>query len=389
MTQAMGSKAQLGYMIETTLGVLPATPALKLLYFNKEGFQEKVATATSAVIRSNRNPTMPTRQNRDVTGSFETELAPSIGTLLRAALGSYTAPGGSAPYTHVIKVGDLPSLIFEKGFTDLTQYLLYLGCKVNKVSLSAKLGGNQTVSFDLMGLYEAQALKYKTQTGNFAVGNTVIGGTSTHSGVIKGDNDATATGVLAVMGATGAFQDAEALTDGATGAAVADGILGASPIDSSYTDPGHTPWDGLSIATVEEGGSPIAYLTGVDLTIENNLDGGNYCIGGGGVRRSLPEGKVKVSGTITALFESMALYRKAVAFQETSLKIIWQFGTGAGSAGNESLEILLPEIKFSQETPIVEGDKGILYKGPFEAYYNDSAQASSIQITLKNTEAAL
>jgi hypothetical protein len=288
-----------------------------------------------------------------------------------------------------MKVGDLPSLVFEKGFTDLGAYLLYLGCKVNKMSLSAKPSGIQDISFDLLGAYEAQALKYDGQTGNFAAGLKITGGMSGHMATVKGDNDGGETGVLCLIDATGVFQNNETITDTGTGSATVDGTLGDSSIDSAHTDPGHTPFDGFSISTIQEGGSDIAYLSAVDLTLENNLDGNSYVIGGGGVRRELPEGLVKVSGTITALFESMALYRKAIAFMETSLKIIWTLGTGAGTAGNESLEILIPELKFSKETPVIDGPGGILYKGPFEAYYDNAMEATAIQAILKNAEATI
>ncbi|NPU85553.1 MAG: hypothetical protein HPY65_13835 [Syntrophaceae bacterium] len=389
MAQAKGSKGRLGYQEETAFGIMPASFALKNLYFVSESLSEKINAITSDVIRDSRNPVMPVRGNRDVSGTIKTQLAPSLGTLLRAALGANTTTGASSPYTHTMKVGDLPSLFFEKGFTDLGAYLLFAGCKVNRLSISAKPEGYQDISFDVFGAYEAQALKYKTQTGNFAVGNTLAGGTSTHTALIKGDNDGGETGLLCLLNATGVFQDGEALSDSGTGAAVADGTLGSASVDSSLTDPGHAPFNGFSIATVQEGGSDIACLSAVDIVVENNLDGNSYVLGGGGVRRAIPEGTVKVSGTLTALFESMALYQKALSFTESSLKLIWKHGTGAGTAGNESLEILIPELKFSKETPAIEGPKGILYKGPFEAYYHDAVQASAIQIILKNAEATI
>lgn len=389
MAQAKGSKGRLAYQVETTFGVMPSSVALKRMYFISETLGEKINAISSDVIVDSRNPVMPVRGNRDASGTIKGQLAPSMGTLLKAALGTSTPSGETSPYTHTMKIGDLPSLFFEKGFTDLGAYLLYAGLKVNRMSISAKPEGYQDVSFDFLGAYEAQALKYKTQSGNFTLGNTLAGGTSTHTALIKGDNDAGTAGILCLLNATGVFQDAENLTDGGTGAAVADGTLGAASIDSELTDPGHAPFNGLSIATVQEGGSDIAYLTAADIVLENNLDGSTFVLGGGGIRRSLPEGMVKVSGTLTALFESMALYQKALSFTESSLKLIWTHGTGAGTAGNESLEILIPELKFSKETPAIEGPKGILYKGPFEAYYHDGAEATTIQVILKNAEATV
>jgi hypothetical protein len=390
MAQAKGTKAKIGYMAETAFATMPVSPALKLLYFVSESMQEKMNLITSQVLRDNRNPTLPVRGNRDVSGGFRTELAPQLGTLLYAALGAKTStPTASPSYnTHVLKVGDLPSLVIEKAFTDLPRYLLYLGCKVNRLTISAKPEGFQDVNVELMGAFEGQALFYDAQSGNFTLGLTVTGaGGST--GLIKCDNDASNDGFLTLINPSGDFINNEALTDTATGAATVNGTLGGTSIDTSYTDPGHTPFDGFQVAVIQEGGSDIAYLTAVDLSIENNLDGGNFVLGGGGIRRSIPEGKVKVSGTITALFESMALYNKALNKTETSLKLTYRHGTGIGTVGNESLEIYVPELVISKETPIIEGPQGILYRGPFEAYYNNAAEASAVQITLLNAEAAL
>jgi hypothetical protein len=388
MTQAMGSNSKVGYEIETAFGVVNASPALKTLYFTNESIGEKINQITSQVIRSNRNPTKPVRGNRDVSGAISTELAPGLGTLLRAALGANTTTGAGSPYTHTIKVGALPSLMFEKAFTDLSLYYLFFGCKINKLSISAKPEGVQAISFDLIGSYMAQALKYDTQSGNFTSGLYATGAGGS-SGIIKGDLDGGTSGKLILLGASGNYVDNEALTDSATGAATVDGTLGDTSLDSSWTDPGHSPWDGLSISVLQEGGSSIAYVQSVDVSIENNIDGSAYVIGGGGIRRYVPEGKVKVSGTIRALFESRALYDKAVRKTESSLKCTWSHGTGAGTAGNESLELYVPELYLSAETPVIEGDAGIYYNGPFEAFYDDGAPASSVQIILKNAEATI
>ncbi|MEW6263382.1 MAG: phage tail tube protein [Thermodesulfobacteriota bacterium] len=389
MTQAMGVSGRLAYQVETTFKITPATPALKLAYFLSESLGEKINLVTSQVIRSNRNPTKPVRGNRDASGALKTELAPSLGTLLKAALGSNTTTGAGSPYTHTMKIGSLPSLTFEKGFTDLGQYLLFNGCKVNRMSLSVKPEGFQEIDLEFMGANEAQALPYDGQTGNFTVGQVVTGGTSTATGTIIADSDAGTEGFLTLINVSGTFQNNEAITDPITGAAVVNGTLGATPLDSSVTDPGHSPWDGFAVSTLQEGGSDIAVVTAVDLSLENDLDGDSYVVGGGGVRQSLSDGKAKVSGTLTALFDSMTLYNKAIKYTESSLKIVYKHGTGAGTAGNEYLEILVPELYFSKETPAIEGPKGVLFKGPFEAFYDNGADASAMKIVLMNAEATI
>jgi hypothetical protein len=165
--------------------------------------------------------------------------------------------------------------------------------------------------------------------------------------------------------------------------------ISSSSFDSTPTDLGKVSWTGFDIATIEEGGSAIGIVTEVDITVENNLDGSVYVIGGQGQRYSLPEGMVKVSGTIKALFESMSLLNKAMNSTETSLRIYYKLGTGDGSAGNESLEIKIPELLYSPNAPVISGPAGIFVELPFTAYYDNSTEGTSIQLVLKNTQATL
>lgn len=81
-------------------------------------------------------------------------------------------------------------------------------------------------------------LNYDGGTGAFTVGQTVTGGDSGHTGTIVAIVGNTASGYLRLNDCSGAFQDDEAITDAATGAAVANGTL--SP---------HTGyWSGFTVA---------------------------------------------------------------------------------------------------------------------------------------------
>lgn len=88
------------------------------------------------------------------------------------------------------------------------------------------------------------ALDYDTETGTFAVGETLTGGTSGHTGVIEKVIDNGTDGTLWLRGATGIFQNNEAITDSGTGAAVADGtaatligaVTGATTSDLSHVN---------------------------------------------------------------------------------------------------------------------------------------------------------
>jgi hypothetical protein len=157
----------------------------------------------------------------------------------------------------------------------------------------------------------------------------------------------------------------------------------ASPVDY-----GHIPFD-MFEASIQEGGAAIASVSHIKLDIENQLDNGIYVIGGNGERRAIPEGSTLVSGTVTALFEDVALLNKAINYTESSLQVTLSRGNGLGSAGNESLDILLPEIIYGKASPLVSGPKGVLVELPISAFYDNASQATSIQMVLKNTQASL
>lgn len=320
MSQAQGSRGQLIVQQEVTYKVDPA-PAARRFHFVDEGLRLSRELSTTNIIRGNRNPAMPVRGNQDVAGSIKTHVqAFQLSTMLKWALGSVVTTGEN-PYIHTIKIGSgLPSFLIEKGFTDITQFFKYNGCKVNRMSVNVSPEGFQDISFDVMGAKES--------------------------------------------------------TSGVT--------FHAAP-----TDAGYVPFDGFSIAVIEEGGAAIANVVSADFSLENNLDGNTYVIGGAGERAFLPEGIVKVSGNIKALFQNLTLYSKAVANTESSLKIIYRRGTGAGTTGNEEIEFFIPELVYAPSAPVITGPQGVLVELPFEAYYNDGAQVSTLQIVIKNTEVTI
>jgi len=163
-----------------------------------------------------------------------------------------------------------------------------------------------------------------------------------------------------------------------------------APFDATPTDLGKQSFDGFTLATIEEGGAAIAAVVSISgLTIDNGLDGDGYSLGSNGERDDIAEGTVKVTGTLNARFKDLVLYAKATAGTESSLKVLWQFGTGDGTAGNESIELLLPELVYVPNAPVINGPKGVLVELPFEAYYENSAVASAIQVIVKNTQAVI
>jgi len=133
---------------------------------------------------------------------------------------------------------------------------------------------------------------------------------------------------------------------------------------------------------LEEGGSPIANVAVCNITISNNLDGSQYVVGGAGKRGDILEGLCQVSGNIEALFENETLYNKARNSTESSLKATL-------TSGSHSLELLINELVFSEESPGIPGPQGIRVNLPFRAYYDDkSPDVTIIQAILYNEVSA-
>ncbi|HDH51216.1 MAG TPA: hypothetical protein ENH31_00330 [Nitrospirae bacterium] len=317
--QAEGANAQIIYDEESTYKTDPGTPDCKVLPFVTSGLKLDRNLFSSKAITNSRNPKKPGRGKYNIGGPIALEINPYIGTILKHLLGS-NADTGADPYMHTMKVGVLPvGLVMEVGFTDISQYFKYNGCRINKFDLSVNSEGIIEGSIEVMGAKET---------------------------------------------------------------------VGSSSLDATPVDLGHKPFDAFE-ASLEEGGSAIATVSEVKLSFEQNLDGSVYVIGGGGERVSLPAGTVKISGSLKAMFEDLTLYNKAINHTETSLKTMFSRGDGLGSAGNESLEFLIPEMVYKPKSPEVAGPQGVYVDLEFEGYYDNSTEATTLQAILKNTQATV
>ena len=321
MAQAEGIQSQIFIQEEATYGSDP-TPGGYLLPIVSEDVRTTEKLIESKLIRSSRNPSRPGRGNQSVDGNIVTELIAELGYFWKWALGSVT-DSGSGPYTHIFKIDNtLASFVLEKGFTDISQYFKFNGCKLGGFSLDVDSEGISQITFPVMGQKET---------------------------------------------------------------------VGSSPLDSTPVEYDPTIFDSFDIGTIEEGGASIAIVTSIrGLTFDNALSGDNYVINPSalGIRTGIGTDIAKVKGTITASFENVTLYNKAVNGTESSLKLIWSKGDGLGSAGNESLEFFIPELRYERATPIIPGAVPLIVELGFVGYYENHADASALEITLKNATAS-
>jgi len=156
-------------------------------------------------------------------------------------------------------------------------------------------------------------------------------------------------------------------------------------LDATLTDNGHTAFSAFQ-ATIEEGGATISTVTQAEMTIDNGLDDSNFVIGGGGVRRSLPEGFATVKGSLTALFEDASLLNKAINGTASSLKITVSRGDGLGSAGNESIEFFVQNLEYERTSAGIEGPAGIRVPLSFTGFISGG---DGFKVVLKNALSSL
>lgn len=125
--------------------------------------------------------------------------------------------------------------------------------------------------------------------------------------------------------------------------------------------------------TINEGGSAVAFITGISFELTNNITGNRAL--GNTAYRSMSLGRVEVTGTVTALFENTALYNKFRNSTTSSLS----FALSAGSPG-ETLTFTFPDVRYTSGT-LQRGDTGpVLVELGFTSIY-ESAAGTSLSIT--------
>lgn len=146
----------------------------------------------------------------------------------------------------------------------------------------------------------------------------------------------------------------------------------AEVASSTYSaDIGNTPFDSFT-GSINEGGSSIATVTALDISIENGLE---PLFSVGADTTSRPSiGKSRVTGSLTTYFDSKTLYEKFL--NETESDIVC---TLTDTAGNDYI-IDLTRVKFNSGQPDVSGEGAVTVSMDFVALYS-SADASQLVIT--------
>lgn len=148
--------------------------------------------------------------------------------------------------------------------------------------------------------------------------------------------------------------------------------ISATPLDAAPTaSQSELPYDSFA-GTLEEGGSAIASITSLELSLQNGLEqlfaiGSRNAVG-------LSVGRSNLTGTVSCFFESEAMYNKFVNGTVSSLELVLGNGT------TKSYTFLIPRIVYTGGDRPVSGEGPVTLNMPFQALY-DSTTGTNFQIT--------
>lgn len=132
--------------------------------------------------------------------------------------------------------------------------------------------------------------------------------------------------------------------------------------------------------------TPITDFRDASVSINNNLRTDRYN-GGGGGRKSKPlPGLREISGSCTVEYDSTT-FRDAV-LGDTPMGLLFQYTGGALTTGVETIQLVLPEVKFDKELAKTNGTDLITQSMAFSVLDNLTA-AQPVWLVIRTSDAAL
>ena len=396
MAFAAGSYHGLSYLAETTFGVTPSGTYKNLRHtscsvaLSKDGFQ-------SNELRSDRQISDFRHGAIRVQGDVGIEFSyGEFDALLEAATFGTWSAGGTGG---ILKAGTTArSFTLRRRFGDILLDGLFTGCMINTFSLSIPANAMVTGSFSFIGKDGQYIGTPHTCTVTVTAG-TGAGGAGTVTLTINGTAHTTASipessDAETVATAISTKLTTDGITHTRTGAAIAltvNALNGATPtvVFSLGTATGPTatvgtiaaiaptasltdsPFDSFS-GTLSEGGSPIAVVTSIDLSLANGLEP-VFVVGSNTTPKIVP-GRSNLTGSLSAYFENRSMLDKFINETESSIEL------ELIDVDGNKYDIEIPRIKYTGADNGVSGEGAIVMNMPWQALY-DSNEATNIKIT--------
>jgi len=138
---AVGMKGWVVGVKEVTWGVNPGgTP--RRIPFVSESLKAAIGVVEDESIRSDRGNDTPAQGNINPAGDINVVWsADAHGWLFWACIAGAVTVTGTSPYLHSFSEyinPDLPSYTLERGFTDVNQYFVVTGCRMNQVTFTVQ-----------------------------------------------------------------------------------------------------------------------------------------------------------------------------------------------------------------------------------------------------------
>ena len=150
-----------------------------------------------------------------------------------------------------------------------------------------------------------------------------------------------------------------------------DATISQTPLDASITAPGAKQPYIHAGGTFKEGGSVVAFMTAIELSIDNGHTVNNSL--GTLTARDFSAGFATVSGKVSAYFEDAVMINKFINATDSSLDFTLTDGTN-------TMQFALPKIKYTGGTRAFSGQGPVMIEMPFAALW-DSGTSSNIVIT--------
>lgn len=116
------------------------------------------------------------------------------------------------------------------------------------------------------------------------------------------------------------------------------------------------------------GATPLGNVRGGSFTVSNGINGNRQNLGGAGRKKNPTAGAAGITGKLDIEYDSTT-FRDAV-LNQTPMCIVLNFTAGALSSGLETLQIAIPEVKFSGTLPMTNGTDLIVQSMAFQGLDN-------------------
>lgn len=428
---ADGSRHSMRFVLESTYGVTPATPAFDIVRHTGTTLGLSKEALQSEEIRDDRQIADFRHGARQVGGDISIELSyGSFDKILEALLGGTWDVGGSGTpgvaatgeltleaqptigdtmtigavtYTFVAAVDfDVAGEIAIGSSLSHTQQNIRNAIEgddgVNAEHPAAAIGEFVSDVAEIAAKVEGVAGDAIVTTETFTSGDNSFGSGTLSGGVdpVAGASDVLKAGVVRrsftveryfgdILTADKPFHrftgvefntlqlqiNANAMITGSVGVVGKDMVTDTVIVPGATYNPATTtsPLDSFT-GTLNENGTPIAVITEIQLNLDNGLDP-RFVVGSKTTLRP-SIGRSNVSGQITAYFENSLLLEKFI--NETESDIEFSLPDGAGN----NLKVILPRIKYNGGQPDVQGEGPITLSMPFQALLDSTTNTNII-----------